>query len=339
MSSQIPTRKRRKIDIQIEEEQHSAVVQSNSKSIVIKDQKITNTQVSDVMLIKKSPQKIVRALNDFVPPSEKQWRNLYVKLRDWRFNYPTSPYTDYIDPAKEQYPSQPPVDTVGCSSLNLDNVPANVRRYQILVSLLLSSQTRDELTAQAIGNLHQLCNKQIGLNISDLLASSEDQVHEAIKMVGFHNVKTKNLIRLSSILASDYDNDIPATAEDMMKLPGIGPKMAYLAMSHAWNNCVGIGVDTHVHRISARFKWSPYKSSSSNINGGELVPKFDDPEVTRACLESFVPQEFWTEINTVLVGHGQVVCLPKASMRKCDICILSSECPSSKLLNSKKIKK
>jgi endonuclease-3 len=37
----------------------------------------------------------------------------------------------------------------------------------------------------------------------------------------------------------------PDTIEGMLALPGVGPKMAYLLMTHAWNKTMGIGVDVH----------------------------------------------------------------------------------------------
>uniref|UniRef100_A0A2P2LAA2 Endonuclease III homolog 1ic isoform X1 n=1 Tax=Rhizophora mucronata TaxID=61149 RepID=A0A2P2LAA2_RHIMU len=52
-----------------------------------------------------------------------------------------------------------------------------------------------------------------------------------------------------------YDGDIPSTLEDLLSLPGIGPKMAHLVMNIAWNNVQGICVDTHVHRICNRLGW------------------------------------------------------------------------------------
>ena len=36
------------------------------------------------------------------------------------------------------------------------------------------------------------------------------------------------------------------------KLPGVGPKMVHITMNVAWGQVTGIGVDTHVHRISNR---------------------------------------------------------------------------------------
>ena len=51
----------------------------------------------------------------------------------------------------------------------------------------------------------------------------------------------------------NYDCDIPRTVKDLCKLKGVGPKMAHICMSSAWGEPSGIGVDTHVHRISGGF--------------------------------------------------------------------------------------
>lgn len=43
------------------------------------------------------------------------------------------------------------------------------------------------------------------------------------------------------MLKDEYDGDIPKSIEDLCKLPGVGPKMAYLCMNTAWNEITGIG--------------------------------------------------------------------------------------------------
>ena len=46
----------------------------------------------------------------------------------------------------------------------------------------------------------------------------------------------------------------------MIKLKGVGPKMAFLAANHAWKRPFGIGVDVHVHRICNRLGWCDTKT-------------------------------------------------------------------------------
>ena len=89
-----------------------------------------------------------------------------------------------------------------------------------------------------------------------------------------------------------------------MSLPGVGPKMAYLCLSAAWDRTEGIGVDVHVHRITNLWGWHKTKG----------------PEETRAALQSWLPRDRWREINWLLVGFGQAVCLPVG--RRCGDCEL-----------------
>lgn len=53
--------------------------------------------------------------------------------------------------------------------------------------------------------------------------------------------KVTYIKRTCEILQRDYDSDIPETVDDLCKLPGVGPKMAYLCMNIAWNANAGIG--------------------------------------------------------------------------------------------------
>lgn len=80
--------------------------------------------------------------------------------------------------------------------------------------------------------------------------------------------------------------------------------MGYLCLSAAWDRTEGIGVDVHVHRITNLWGWH----------------KTNNPEETRRALESWLPRDRWREINTLLVGLGQAVCLPQG--RRCGDCEL-----------------
>jgi endonuclease-3 len=144
-----------------------------------------------------------------------------------------------------------------------------------------------------------------------------------INKVGFHNLKTKYIKQTAEILRDKFDSEIPDTIEGMVSLPGVGPKMAYLTMSAAWGKDEGIGVDVHVHRITNLWGWH----------------KTQNPEQTRAALESWLPRDKWHDINNLLVGFGQTICLPVG--RKCGDCKLSEKglCPSAVAGVKKKLKR
>lgn len=94
-------------------------------------------------------------------------------------------------------------------------------------------------------------------------------------------------------------------------------------MSAAWGRDEGIGVDVHVHRITNLWGWHKTKQ----------------PEETRKALQSWLPKDHWHDINNLLVGHGQTICLPVG--RKCGECKLAGKglCPSAVVGKAIKVKK
>lgn len=214
-----------------------------------------------------------------------------------------------------------PVDTMGCESLADVTRPPRDQRFQTLVALMLSSQTKDTVTAVAMKNLQE--NLPGGFNLESILAVDPPVLNGFIEKVGFHNNKTKYIKAAAEILRTSFNSDIPDTIEGLTSLPGVGPKMAYLCMSAAWGRDEGIGVDVHVHRITNLWGWHKTKM----------------PEETRAALESWLPRDRWHDINNLLVGFGQTICLPVG--RKCGECTLAEKgmCPSAVVGKATKVKK
>lgn len=204
-----------------------------------------------------------------------------------------------------------PVDTMGCESAAEDHRSPRDKRFQTLIALMLSSQTKDTTNALTMRRLQQ--ELPGGLTLESILKVDPVVLNELIWAVGFHNNKTRFIKRSAEILRDEHKGDIPDTIEGMVALPGVGPKMAYLCMSAAWGRTEGIGVDVHVHRITNLWGWHKTKT----------------PEETRAALEAWLPRGKWHEINHLLVGFGQTICLPVG--RDCGSCDLSAEglCPSA----------
>jgi len=203
--------------------------------------------------------------------------------------------------------NEAPVDTQGCERLADENLPPKQFRYQVLISLMLSSQTKDQITAEAIRKLQKK-----GLTIENILKMSEKEIDQFIEKVGFHNRKSIYIKKTTEILHEKYDDDIPDNIEELVKLPGVGKKMGYLTLQVAWNKNMGIGVDVHVHRITERLGW---------------IEKSKTPEIARVNLEGWLPDTYWKEINPLLVGFGQICCLPVNP--KCSQCPVTN-CPSRK---------
>ncbi|KAJ9603078.1 alpha,alpha-trehalase nth1 [Cladophialophora chaetospira] len=230
------------------------------------------------------------------PPSN--WEEIYNTIKAMRQRNPTAP-----------------VDTMGCEDLFWRGAPPKEKRYHTLTALMLSSQTKDTVTAVAMQRLHtELVPQETdgegkishsSLTVENIIACDPVHLDNLIGKVGFHNNKTKYIKQVATILKNEYNSDIPNTIEGLVRLPGVGPKMAYLCMSAAWGIDEGIGVDVHVHRLTNLWGWHKTKT----------------PEETRAWLEGWLPKDKWHEINKMLVGLGQTVCLPIG--RRCGECDLA----------------
>jgi endonuclease III len=244
------------------------------------------------------------------PPAN--WEAVYDTIKTMRLSNPTAP-----------------VDTMGCEDLHWRAATPREQRYHTLTALMLSSQTKDTVTAAAMQRLHTELVPTVleppppssssstttttittkptpsTLTIPNILSAPAPHLDSLISKVGFHNTKTRHLQQTARILHDDFASDIPSTLDGLLRLPGVGPKMAYLALSAAWGVDAGIGVDVHVHRITNLWGWHSTRT----------------PEETRAWLQAWLPRQRWHEINRLLVGLGQTVCLPVG--RRCGECSLS----------------
>ena len=74
-------------------------------------------------------------------------------------------------------------------------------------------------------------------------------------------------------------------------MPGVGPKMAYLCLSTAWNKVEGIGVDVHIQRITNRLgiKLLDLLEGEEKIKISGWV-NTKTPEATRIALQELLPR-------------------------------------------------
>lgn len=197
-----------------------------------------------------------------------------------------------------------PVDTMGCSTLSERDDP-KTSRFQTLISLMLSSMTKDQQTSAAVKKLQQM---EGGLNAPNLMKANYDVVLECIKSVGFAKKKASYIIEAAKRCHEEYDDDIPKTLKELTDFNGVGVKMGTLAMAHCWGEQIGIGVDVHVHRISNLLGWVKTKN----------------PEETEKALQKTLPKELWHDVNHTMVGFGQTIC--EAKKPKCEECPIKDTC-------------
>ncbi|XP_018561825.1 endonuclease III-like protein 1 [Anoplophora glabripennis] len=262
-------------------------VNDNELPIKVKKEPGDATEESNISVKVEDPKKPIKSeTNQKFLKMPLNWEVVLDNLREMRKNFDA------------------PVDSMGCHKCYEENAPPKVRRYQHLLSLMLSSQTKDQVTHAAMQRLISH-----GCTVENIMNTSDEELGKLIYPVGFWKSKVKYIKKTTECLQKDYDSDIPNTVKDLCKLPGVGPKMAHICMKTAWDQVTGIGVDTHVHRISNRLGWVKSKT----------------PEETRKTLEDWLPQDLWGEVNHLLVGFGQQICQPVRP--QCATCLNYEVCP------------
>lgn len=176
--------------------------------------------------------------------------------------------------------------------------------YQVLVSTMLSAQTRDPVTLDASLRLFE-----VAPDPASLARLTTSRIEKLIYPVSFYRNKAVHVKETARLLVTQFGGQVPSTMEELLTLPGVGRKTANLTLIVACRSRENICVDTHVHRIANRFGWVRTRT----------------PDQTERALYEAAPRRWWSTINLHLVTWGQHVCRPV--FPACGRCILNDTCP------------
>ncbi len=174
--------------------------------------------------------------------------------------------------------------------------------FRVLVSCILSLRTQDKTTAGATRRLMERAS-----NPEDMLKLDEEEIARLIYPVGFYNTKAKTIKEICKVLVEKHGGEVPNTMEGLLGLKGVGRKTANLVLTKGFG-LPGICVDTHVHRITNRWGYVETKT----------------PLETENALRRKLPEEYWIEINDLLVAFGQNLCRPISPF--CSRCPIGEFC-------------
>lgn len=160
--------------------------------------------------------------------------------------------------------------------------------FRVLISCILSQQTKDGVTELASARLYRLADRP-----ETILALSEQRIARAIYPVSFYRTKARTIRQVCQALLARFAGGVPDSLEALLSLYGVGRKTANLVLTVGYRK-PGICVDTHVHRISNR--WGYVKTKT--------------PEQTEMALRVKLPRRHWISYNDLLVPFGQHLCRP-----------------------------
>jgi endonuclease-3 len=178
---------------------------------------------------------------------------------------------------------------------------------ELLISVMLSAQTTDVNVNKVTATLFQKYRRP-----EDYLAVEPEELERDLFATGFYRQKTKSLRGAMRMLIDEFDGEVPATLDELVRLPGVARKTANVVSSELGNPS-GIVVDTHVRRLSQRLGFT----------------KEEDPGKIERDLVKLVPREDWARFPHLLIWHGRRICL--ARMPRCEDCVVNDLCPASRV--------
>jgi endonuclease-3 len=171
--------------------------------------------------------------------------------------------------------------------------------YTLLVSVALSAQTTDKKVNEVTPALFAEAP-----NPKAMAALPVDRILGFIRTVGLAPTKAKNLKAMAELLNERHGGEVPADMDALEALPGVGHKTASVVMCQAFGQ-PAFPVDTHIHRLAARW----------GLSGGKNVVK------TEADLKKVFPQDTWIARHLQIIYFGREHCPARGhDLSQCAIC-------------------
>lgn len=174
--------------------------------------------------------------------------------------------------------------------------------FELLIACIISIRTLDEVTLPCAHRLFALARTP--LTMSQL---TPEAIDEAIRACTFHEAKARQIHEIACHVVAAHRAVLPCDATLLRSFRGVGPKCTNLVLGIACHQ-PSIGVDIHVHRVTNR--WGYVHEST--------------PERTMTALEAVLPQQYWVEINRLLVPFGKHICM--GSRPRCSTCPVLDMC-------------
>ncbi|MEB3963562.1 endonuclease III [Streptomyces kunmingensis] len=176
--------------------------------------------------------------------------------------------------------------------------------FQLVIATVMSAQTTDLRVNQTTPALFAKYPTP-----EDLAAANPEDVEELIRPTGFFRAKTKSIMGLAKALSEDFGGEVPGRVEDLVKLPGVGRKTAFVVLGNAFGR-PGITVDTHFGRLVRRWKWT----------------EETDPDKVEKAVGELFPKSDWTMLSHHVIFHGRRICHSRKPA--CGACPIAPLCPA-----------
>jgi endonuclease-3 len=175
---------------------------------------------------------------------------------------------------------------------------------ELLIATILSAQCTDKRVNIVTAELFKKYR-----SAADFAKADPAVLEQEIKSTGFFRNKARSIRTACQTIVAKHGGRVPQTMEELIELGGVGRKTANVVLGNAFGINVGVVVDTHVARLSARLGLTNER----------------DPAKIETALMKLVPQEQWTLFSHWLIWHGRRRC--DARRPDCVQCEIKAWCP------------
>lgn len=176
--------------------------------------------------------------------------------------------------------------------------------YETLVATILAAQCTDARVNQVTPAVFR--------DFPDPRAMAQttpEVLFPYVKSCGFKS-KAANIVNACRMIVEEYGGEVPATLEDLTRLPGVGRKTANVVLAFSFG-VPAIPVDTHVFRVANRLGLADALSV----------------EETERQLMALIPREEWSQAHHWMIYHGRRVC--HSQKPDCENCALKPHCKAA----------
>ncbi len=175
--------------------------------------------------------------------------------------------------------------------------------FELLVASRLSAQCTDVRVNIVTSEMFKTLKTP-----EDFASAPVEEIEKHIRSCGLFHTKARDIKAMSQMLLDEFGGRVPDNMQDLLRLPGVGRKIANLILGEVYGEKGAVVADTHCIRLSNRLGYS----QSTN------------PAVVERDLRAALPPEKSMTFCHALVSHGRAVC--KAQRPACEVCALKGDC-------------
>jgi endonuclease-3 len=183
--------------------------------------------------------------------------------------------------------------------------------FPLLIATILSQNTSDMNSRRAFHSLEA----QYAITPDVLASLSPEEIQPYIRIAGLYRIRSQRIIEVSKIILEQFQGSlrnilnlpIKNAREQLLKIPGIGPKTADILIAFIMKQPT-MPIDTNIFRVALRIG----------------IVKGRKYQLTQKALEELIPKKKMQIMHLLLIQHGREICKPRIPL--CQRCPIDEYC-------------